>query len=431
MRQVKKLAQLAKSLEKQTAVCKQCGLCQSACPLFPLTGLERDIARGKIAILEGVMADIVQNAEIVRKRLDRCLLCGGCASVCPNGVNTLEIFFKARVLLTEYLGLSPFKKIMFRQMLAKPERFNTIVALAAKVQGLFLKKSNPGLGTSRPRITASPLLAGRHVVPLAPVPFHRQYPPAEVNNQPATGETVLFFTGCLIDKVFPRVAEISIKALRYHGFKVMLPENEGCCGIPALSAGDGVSFRRLLAHNLDQFKKINFNRLVTSCATCTFTIKKLWPMMVEPGDKNYAYIKQLSDKTIDINELLVSRVTDAAAERKADPIPVTYHDPCHLKKSLGVHQAPRRLIAASPGYQLIEMREADACCGMGGGFGLTYSDLSEKIGQRKRDHILETGCRVVATACPACMIQLAGLLSKQGGKNMHVCHPIEIYMQDK
>lgn len=431
MKRVKELAQLAKSLERQTAVCKQCGICQSACPLFPQTRLERDIARGKIAILEGVMADVVKNAKSVRERLDRCLLCGGCANLCPNGVNTLEIFFKARLLLTEYLGLPSFKKALFRILLTKPERFNRAADLAAKLQGLFLKKTATGLGTSRARVTASPLLAGRHVIPLAPVPFHRQYAPAGYPDQPRAGETVLFFTGCLIDKVFPQVAAASVKALKHHGFNVILPENEGCCGIPALSAGDGVSFRQLLSHNLDQFKKIHFDRLVTACATCAFTLKKVWPIMVEPGDKDYAEIRQLSDKTMDITGLIASRLADDPPRQNADPIPVTYHDPCHLKKSLGVYQAPRQLITANPDYQLIEMQAADACCGMGGGFGLSYNDLSEKIGRSKLDHILDTGCRVVATACPACMIQLAGLLSKHAADNMRICHPIELYMQNK
>jgi len=431
MKHIKELAQLAKSLEKQTAVCKQCGVCLSACPLYPQTRLEKDVARGKIAILDGVMSEVVKNAKNVRDGLDRCLLCGSCAGVCPNGVNSLEIFFKARVLLTEYLGLSPIKKLIFQQLLSNPGRFNKVAGLAAKVQRLFLKKSRDSLGTSRARVSASPLLADRHIIPLAPVPFHRQDMPSRKSDVPATGETVLFFTGCLIDKIFPQVAQSSIKALDHHGFNVILPKNEGCCGIPALSAGDMISFSRLLTHNLDQFKKAKFDHLVTACATCAYTIKKVWPMMVEPEDENYGFIRQLADQTIDITELIVDRLGEDFPPPVPDAIKITYHDPCHLKKSLGVYQAPRRLISANPNCQLVEMEGADVCCGMGGGFGLAHNELSEKIGRSKQDNITAAGCRIVATACPACMIQLAGLLSKSGDENMRVCHPIEIYMSDE
>ncbi len=428
MKHIKELARLAGSLEQQTAVCKQCGVCLSACPIYPQTRLERDVARGKIAILEGVMSEVVKNADSVKDRLDRCLLCGGCAGVCPNGVNTLEIFLKARVLLAGYLGLSPLKKIVFRQLLAKPERFNRAADLAAKSQGLFLKQVNPGLGTSCARITASPLLAGRHVVPLAPVPFHRQKIVEKHQAQTTGKETVLFFTGCLLDKVFPQVARASVKALAHQGFNVILPDSEGCCGIPALSAGDGESFRQLLSYNLNRFKSLSFDRLVTACATCTFTIKKIWPMMVDPQDQEYAFVQQLSEKTMDITELIAAGLDTDPPRPNDKGIAVTYHDPCHLKKSLGVHQAPRLLIAANPAYRLIEMAEADVCCGMGGGFGLAHNDLSEKIGGRKRENIIASGCRMVATACPACMIQLAGLLSKHGGTDIQVCHPVELYM---
>jgi glycolate oxidase iron-sulfur subunit len=168
---------------------------------------------------------------------------------------------------------------------------------------------------------------------------------------------------------------------------------------------------------------------VTACATCTATIKKIWPMLAnrETGfdEKQIAAITR---RVIDINQLLAPRIAsrpvDGATLRP--PVAVTYHDPCHLKKSLGVTQEPRQLIKANPGYHLVEMSEADRCCGLGGSFNLQYYEISTSIGKLKRDHIKATECSVVATGCPACMLQISDMLS-QSGDNLLIKHPIEIY----
>ena len=208
-----------------------------------------------------------------------------------------------------------------------------------------------------------------------------------------------------------------------------MPKGQGCCGIPAISSGDTVTFNRLVRNNLEIFDAEKFDYLVTSCATCTSTIKEIWPMM---ADKNSGYVKSkvtaIAPKTLDINHFLVSRVGLEKLEVAAagDPVDVTYHDPCHLKKSLGVSAEPRSLINANPAYRLIEMSESDRCCGLGGSFNLTYYDLSANIGNVKMDHIRASGCSMVATGCPACMLQISDMLS-QAGDDIRVKHPVEIY----
>ena len=188
------------------------------------------------------------------------------------------------------------------------------------------------------------------------------------------------------------------------------------------------TFNRLVRHNLERLGDKKFDYLVTSCATCTSTIKKIWPMMVQDGDIREK-VNQLAEKTMDINQFLISEIgLDRGISEKEGKISVTYHDPCHLKKSLGVSAEPRDLIRANPEYQLAEMSEPDRCCGLGGSFNIQYYDLSTEIGQRKREDIVSTGCSVVATGCPACMIQLSDMLSK-AGDSIAVKHPLEIYAE--
>lgn len=140
------------------------------------------------------------------------------------------------------------------------------------------------------------------------------------------------------------------------------------------------------------------------------------------------YVGCLADKTFDIHQFLVSELGITGGEAGEADTPVTYHDPCHLKKSLKVWTEPRTLINASRGYRLKEMAESDWCCAMGGSFNLQYYPISGRIGDRKRDHIRSTGCRIVATGCPACMLQLSDSLSKAGDA-IQVKHPVELYAE--
>ncbi len=429
MSRLRALARLMTELEDQLVVCMRCGLCQAVCPLFAETGREADVARGKLALLDGLLKEILQNPGAVQDHLSRCLLCGSCAANCPSGVKVLDIFIKARAILAGYLGLSPWKKAVFRGLLAKPRTFNRILDWGARFQGIFIKPVDDLLGSSCARVM-SPLLRDRHLKPLAPVPWHRRMGRVDIGPG-AGGLKVAFFVGCLIDKLFPEVADATLKALTHHGVGVLAPPEQGCCGIPALAGGDPETFAALVRHSLGQFAGEPFDYLVTACATCTATIKKLWPVMTQDfAAAEREQVAALAAKTLDISQFLVERLGlgPARPQPAAAPIDITYHDPCHLKKSLGVADQPRALIRANPRYRLKEMAEADWCCGMGGSFNLQHYEISASIGRRKRDHILDTGAAVVASGCPACMLQLTDMLSQAGARVM-VRHAVEIYAE--
>jgi len=424
---MKMLAELMRELEHQLGICMRCGMCQAVCPLFSETGFEGDVARGKLALLDGLLEEMFKDPKGVVERLNRCLLCGSCAANCPSGVRALEIFIKARAILTGFMGLSPAKKLILRGMLSHPEIFDRMTSWGSKFQKIFTRPAHELMGTSCARFV-SPLIGDRHFTPLARIPFHRRIPSL---NTPKgrSGIKVAFYVGCLLDKSFPHIAQDVVDVLHHHGVGIFMPKGQGCCGIPAISSGDTVTFNRLVRHNLEILDAEKFDYLVTACATCTSTIKEIWPMM---ADKNSGYVKSrvaaIAQKTLDINQFLVSRVGLEIPEAAdvSDPVDVTYHDPCHLKKSLGVFAEPRALIKANPAYRLIEMPESDRCCGLGGSFNLAYYDLSVNIGNVKLDHIRASGCSMVATGCPACMLQLSDILSKSGEK-IQIKHSIEIY----
>ena len=428
MHDIKELTLLMKELEDQLSICTRCGMCQAVCPVFAETGHEADVARGKLALLDGLAHEMFKDPKGVYKRLTRCLLCGSCEEICPSQVSILEIFFKARIILTSFMGLSSAQKLILRGVLARPATFNRFLQWSIWVQKLFNKPADKFLGTSCARFI-SPLLRNRHFMPLAVKPFHRLLP-VQRTGSGRSGIEVGFFVGCLTDKIFPGVAQAVCDVLDHHGVGIFIPKGQGCCGLPALTSGDADTFKRLVSLNLEIFEKQEFDYLITPCATCSYTIKKLWPMMFRKNRSDLKdRVEKMADKTMDINQFLVSKVGIKTREINSDqPVVITYHDPCHLSKSLGVSAEPRALIKANPRYCLREMPEADRCCGFGGSFNLQHYAISSQIGKRKLTNILSTGCSMVATGCPACMIQISDMLSRSQSKVV-VKHPVEIYAE--
>ncbi len=427
---IKELTGLMLELEDMVSACARCGACQAVCPLFRETGREADVARGKLVLLENLMQDVFNDPNGVSKRLDRCLLCGSCELNCSSSVSALEIFIKARAIITGYTGLSWIKKAVFRLVLARPAVFDWIMETVVTFQGLFIKPVNNRTDTSQPRFL-SPLITDRHFKTLAREPFHSKS--GLINTPPgASGIKAAFFTGCLVDKFYPDIAGAAINVLKHHDIGMFMPDGQGCCGIPAVAAGDIETFNTLVAYAMEQFEKEKVDYMVTACSTCAYTIKKIWPMMFK--DETIVLkgqVEAFAEKTLDISRFLVDVVgiKDQTGENRDDTaVLVTYHDPCHLKKSLGVYGDPRALIKASTGYVLREMTEPDMCCGMGGSFNLRHYEISAEIGKRKIEDIRETGCSVIATSCPACMMQLSDMLSR-AGEDAAVKHVIDLYAE--
>ena len=433
------LVGLMRELESQLSTCMRCGMCQAVCPLYAQTGREADVARGKLALLDGLLQKMFDRPDSVAERLNKCLLCGSCQANCPSGVRVIEIFLKARAVLAGFSGLSAPQKVILRGLLAHPALLDRLADWSARFQKLLTRPANELLGTSCARLT-SPLLShpkllsigARHLKPLAEEPFHRAVP--AINTPPGhSGLKVAFFVGCLIDKIYPRIARAFVDICDHHGIGLFIPEAQGCCGIPALSAGDSDTFQRLVRHNLDRIQQQSFDYLVTACATCTATIKELWPLMLRKESESLrAQVASLAEKTLDVTQFMVDKaVLEAEGPipvRHPQSVPVSYHDPCHLKKTLRDFAQPRALLQAAGGYHLVEMRTPDQCCGMGGSFNLKYYGISSQIGRRKCADIVESGCRILATGCPACMLQITDGLS-QAGDAVDVKHVIEIYAE--
>lgn len=236
---------------------------------------------------------------------------------------------------------------------------------------------------------------------------------------PARGEKKMrvgYFSGCLIDFVYPDIGQKVIDILTHFGCEVVLPDDQTCCGIPAIHEGEFDVAREVARDNLDAFAAADVDAIVTGCATCTSSLKRYGELL------NDDMAEEFTSKVFGICDFLTD-VLDIDVDSSGvtgNVIDITYHDSCHLKRRLGTHNQPRRLLGAY-GYRILEMDEADRCCGFAGAFALDFPELSTQLGRRKSDRITETGSEAVAMDCPGCILQLKGT-----GPDIQVAHTIEL-----
>jgi Fe-S oxidoreductase len=206
----------------------------------------------------------------------------------------------------------------------------------------------------------------------------------------------LYYPGCLSKFVAKELVENYRRILREAGFDfIELSDLEVCCGSPALKAGYNEDFRKLAEKNLQVFREHSVGKIITHCPTCSLIFKKHYPEVL--GAKW---------------DIEVQHITEALAEKAGKPVSgkstVTYHDPCHLGRHMGVYEAPRKVIE-SLGYEIKEMelcRNQSFCCGGGGGVHANEFELAGKIAKDRIAMAKKTGAKVLVTPCPLCYLNL-------------------------
>ncbi len=377
--------------------CVKCGGCRAYCPAFGAEKHEGRVARGKIALADSLLKGEVDLEEKFLLDMSQCLLCGSCYSQCPNKVHTEDIVAATRREIANRKGLSTFGAGV-GTILKHPKAMN-LLAKAGGAMSKLLFKQIPEQSGLRLRFPAPFITADRTLPPITAKPFRERCPESITGK--ADMPTVLFFTGCGINYMYPETGEALLKALRFIGVNVIVPKSQVCCGLPAVSAGAAKTVESLAEENLAVFEHHNYDYIVTACASCHSGITQIYSGM---GEEFASY----QDKVMDIFVFLVKYgFAEKLAElpKTTEQIRVTYHDPCHLRNH-GITKEPRAILKALPQVDFVEMEDAGTCCGLGGTYSVYHYDTSKKIGAKKAGHITDSGAELVATDCPGCIMQL-------------------------
>ena len=235
------------------------------------------------------------------------------------------------------------------------------------------------------------------------------------------------FVTCVIDQFYPEVGESTVRVLRRLGVEVEFPEEQTCCGQPAFNSGFRSDAKPLARRFLDTFE--DAEAIVIPSGSCTAMVRVFYPELFhdEPGQADR--IASVAGRTFELTEFIVDvlGVTRLPATPDAPRRSVTYHEGCHLRREIGVTTQPRALIEAAPGVELVEMRQAEVCCGFGGTFAVKYADISGAMLADKIRDVAETGADAVVACDSTCLMQIGGGLEKQGmaARPLHVAQLLD------
>lgn len=385
--------------------CVKCGVCQAHCPAYIATRKEGAVARGKIALAAALLDGETGLEERLQQDMSMCLMCGSCVSKCPNKVPTHEIVGAVRREITDNQGLSWIGKGV-STVIGSKALMKTLSKGGAMFSPLVLKKI-PETSGLRLRLFQAPGMKDRTVPPIAFKNLFNRIP--EFIEGEADKPTIGFFAGCAITYMYPGIGEKMVQVLNRMGFSVYTPRAQQCCGIPALSSGNGKLVEELSDTNMAAFREREVRHIVTACASCNGGIGEYYHTM--KGDND-----DFTGKVVDFSVFLKEQGLFeklAAMEKAEQRIQVTYHDPCHLKVQ-GITREPRELLRSLPNVDFVEMEHGSACCGLGGTFSVYHYDTSKEVGARKMPGLKESGAEQIATGCPGCIMQLQDSINHAG-----------------
>ncbi len=377
--------------------CATCAKCNAVCPVYDVFRSEDMSSRGWYEIVTDKQYRYLNSKRVV----EACLNCKSCRIACPAGVDVAQLILDRRAEHPNKLAGLIFK------FHAWANGFEAFLKLLARFQPVWDRPvprrvidlvSRPILKRLAETARFSPEIA---LPKLATQNLRDRYPELIPKKGEANRSPVAYFHGCAANYFDDGVGDAVIAVLRKHGIEPDLPPQR-CSGTPIETYGHRGLAKEGARLNLKSFD--GYDTVVTGCASCTLMLKD-YPKLFA-GDPEEGAAEAMAARVKHISEFVArSSVAPPAARKGSESRKVTYHSSCHLRAA-GVSREPRQLLAAIPGVEFVEMPDADRCAGGAGTYLVKNFATSQQIMERKRHAVEESGAQVVATSCPACMIQL-------------------------
>ena len=241
---------------------------------------------------------------------------------------------------------------------------------------------------------------------------------------------VSLFVTCVVDQIFPEVGVSVVRLLRKLGVEVDFPRDQTCCGQPVFNSGFSKEGELLAKRVLKSFRASGVDGdnhyIVVPSGSCTSMMRIFYPHLLRQDPELHRQAQALSGRVYELSEFLVKvlGVTDVGAGFQGK---VAYHPSCHLLRELGVSQEPKALISAVEGAELVEMDQAETCCGFGGTFSVKYPHISASMLEDKVENVVKTGAGALVACDMSCLMHIGGALSRRDidVRPMHLAQLLE------
>ncbi len=377
------------------ATCISCGLCLNDCPTYRVLGAEADSPRGRVQLIRELVASPGAPEPQLAGHLDSCLVCRACETACPSGVPFGRIMEGAREVLRERRHdgrLAGAASTLGLGTVAARRR----LAMATRVADLYV-----GLGLRRLLRSVLP----RRLAWVSSFAARSEGPAFKPIER--TDADLCFFAGCVMREAFGDTQRATVRVLEREGRRATAPAEQVCCGALHAHAGDGATARALARRNVVAFEGSDA-LVVVNAAGCGAHLKA------------YGHVLGAESEWAERARRFASRVRDASevarpsARVAVRPLRIVYQDACHLSHGQRVRSQPRALLKAIPGATLVEITDADRCCGSAGIYNLTQPRISAELQRQKVAAILAADPDVVVSANPGCILQIAAGLREVG-----------------
>ncbi len=234
---------------------------------------------------------------------------------------------------------------------------------------------------------------------------------------------ITLFIPCFVDLLYPQVGRAIVRIFEKLGHQVECPDRPACCGQPAFNTGYWNESRAVAFKVIEQLQ--DAEAVVIPSGSCAAMMNVFYPQLFA-GTPHEPAARAVAAKCHEFSSFLVNRlgVTDLGAQF---PHKVTFHDGCHGLRELNNKRPPRELLAKVRGLELVEMAEAETCCGFGGTFAVKFPAISTAMGEVKCASALAAKADYVVSCDSSCLMQIQGLLDRQGQplKTIHLAEVLD------